>query len=133
MTVLFPKTYQVIRRSAGSYVDGVWTPATESAAQPIELNIQPASVSDYNRLQAMPGGRRITAMVRAFADISAGLKVAGSGLNDSGYPGDIVIYKSKRWLVVGQSESDSLNDPDTSHMRYLLVLEVEHGADEITA
>lgn len=129
MGVLFPKAYQVIRRGVGSYINGVWTPAPEEAPGPLLANIHPASSADYERAQATLAGRRITAMKRCFTDIGANLRVAGS----DGYPGDIILYNGQRWLVIGSAEWNTLNDPDTSHFRYIITLEVEHGDGEVTA
>jgi hypothetical protein len=129
MAVFFPRIYQVIRRNPGAYVNGVWTPATDTASVDMPMNIQPASSSDYERVQAVASGRRVTAMMRAFAPIDADLKVAGT--ND--YPGDIVIYGDRRWLVIGSSRWDVLADPELDHIRYMLALEAEHAPGEVTA
>lgn len=125
MPVLFPSLYQLIRREKGGYVDGVWTPAIELDVEDIALDIQPANDFDYARVQAISAGRRVTAMVTATAALDAGLHVAGS----RGYPGDIVIYNDERWIVIGSARFDSLGG-DTGHCRYLMTLEIEHGAGE---
>lgn len=129
MAVLFPKSYQVIRRGVGSYINGVWTPAPEEGSETLLANIHPASSADYERAQATLAGRRITAMKRCFTNIGANLRVAGG----DGYPGDIVIYQGQRWLVIGSADWNSLGDADTSHMRYILALEAERGDGEVTA
>lgn len=129
MAVLFPKIYKVIRRNNGAYIDGVWTPGVESKPEDIYLNIQPASIQDYQRTQAIFAGRRVSAMYRAFADIDAGLTVAG----EDGHPGDIVIYNNERHLVIGKAIWNTLNSPITSHVRYMLVMESEHEAGEVAA
>lgn len=129
MSVFFPKVYQVIRRNPGSYVNGVWTPAGESQPLNIAINIQPASATDYDRLQAMSSGRRVTAMMRVYADLDANLNVAGS--ND--HPGDIIIYNDQRWLVIGSTRWDVFGNSDTGHMRYMITLEAEHSAGEVMA
>lgn len=129
MAVHFPKVHAVIRRTVGGYVNGIWTPAAESAQEPFVCNIQPASAGDYTRAQAVSSGRRVTAMMRLYAPVDASLKVAG----DNGHPGDIVIYGGERWLVIGSARWDVMNDPDVSHMRYMIALEAEQGPGEVMA
>ncbi len=125
MGVLFPKSHQVIRRNSGSFVNGEWRLPIEPGAEALAMNIQPANNTDYTRLQAVAPGRRLSSMLTAFADLDAGLRVAGDG-----HPGDVVIYNGRRWLVVGESRWDSFEDPDTSHIVYMLALEAEHTAGE---
>lgn len=126
MAVMFSKIHKVIRRSGGGYVNGIWVPALESSPEDMVLHIQPASDSDYLRVQTTSGGRRVTAMVTVTADIDAGLHVAG----DDDYPGDIVIYNGRRWIVIGSARFDSLVNSSTNHMRYMATLEAEHAANE---
>lgn len=125
MGVLFPKAHSVIRRNAGSYVNGEWRLAGENGAETLPLNIQPPGNSDYTRLQAVAPGRRLSSMLIAYAGLDAGLKVAGDG-----HPGDVVLYNGRRWLVIGESRWDSFDDPDTSHLVYMLALEAEHSVGE---
>jgi hypothetical protein len=129
MSVLFRRTHKLIRRLPGSYTNGIWTPHVELEQEDIALNIQPAGESDYMRTQAILGGRRVTAMMTAFADLEAGLHVAGDG----DWPGDIIIYNSQRWLVIGSARFDSIGNSITNHMRFLLTLEAEHAAAEAMA
>lgn len=129
MAVLFPKTYAVIRRGQGSYIDGVWNPASEGAAEILLANIQPATAGDYMRAQSIASGRRVNAMMRCITNLDANLRVAG----DQGYPGDIVIYDDRRWLVIGSAKWNSLDSGDTSHARFMLALEAEAGAGEVMA
>lgn len=125
MGVLFPKAFQVIRRSQGTRINGEWTLALEPGAEMLPMNIQPAGSSDYTRLQAVAPGRRLSSMLTAYADLDAALRVAGDD-----HPGDVVIYNDRRWLVIGESRWDSLDDPDTSHIVYMLTLEAEHASGE---
>lgn len=125
MGVLFPKAHQVIRRSPGSFVNGEWRLPFEPGVETLAMNIQPPNNIDYTRLQAVAPGRRLSSMLTAFADLGAGLRVAGDG-----HPGDVVIYNGSRWLVIGESRWDSFDDPDTSHIVYALALEAEHSAGE---
>lgn len=129
MAVLFPKTYSVIRRGKGSYINGVWTPSGEAAAEVLLANIQPASAGDYMRAQSIASGRHVNAMMRCFTALDAGLRVAG----EEGFPGDVVLYADRRWLVIGSSRWDSLDGGDTAHCRYMLALEAEAGAGEVMA
>lgn len=127
MAVMFPRLTQVIRREPGQYVDGNWIPPGEVELSEIPLSIQPASQSDYMRTQATLSGRRVTAMMRVYANLDANLRVAG--YNE--HPGDLVIYNGDRWLVIGSTRWDALNDADTSHCRYMIVLESEHAKGEV--
>lgn len=128
MGVFFARSYEVIRRNPGQYVDGVWTPAFDAQAIELPMNIQPASENDYIRVQAVASGRRVTAMMRAFTNLDAELKVAGDN-----HPGDIVLYNGQRWLVIGSARRDVLGDAESSHMRFMLALEAEHAAGEVMA
>lgn len=125
MGVLFPKAHQVIRRNPGTRINGEWTLAMEPGAETLAMNIQPPNNTDYTRLQAVAPGRRLSSMLTAFADLDAGLRVAGDG-----HPGDVVIYNGRRWLVIGESRWDSFDDADTSHLVYFLALEAEHSSGE---
>jgi len=129
MAVHFPKLYYYIRRTEAGFTGGRQNPPTQS--QPIQLyaNIQPASQSDYLRLEASGAGRRIASMLRCFTDLEVDLKVAGE---QAGYPGDLVVVRNKQYLVIGCSRYDSLDDADTGHARYLLAREVEHASGEVT-
>lgn len=129
MAVLFRRIHRLIRRLPGSYVNGIWVPSVELPPQDIALNIQPADDRDYARTQAILSGRRVTAMVTATADLNANLNVAG----DADWPGDIIIYNNRRWLVIGSATFDAIENSITNHMRYLLTLEAEHAAAEETA
>lgn len=129
MVVFFRRIHKVIRRIPGEYINGIWNSATELPEEDIALNIQPASDSDYSRTEAILSGRRVTAMMTATSDIDADLKVAGDG----DFPGDIIIYRNKRWLVIGSAPFDSLLGSITNHYRYMITLEAEHAAAEETA
>lgn len=129
MSVMFRRIHKLIRRSPGTYVNGIWVPAFEAGEEDIALNIQPATDYDYTRTQAILAGRRVTAMCTATADLNAGIHVAGDG----DWPGDIIIYNGRRWLVIGSAVFDAIPNSITNHLRYLLTLEAEHAAAEITA
>jgi hypothetical protein len=129
MSVMFRRIHKLIRRLPGSYVNGIWQPHLELEQEDIALNIQPATDYDYTRTQAILAGRRVTAMMTATADLEANLHVSGDG----DWPGDIIIYNGRRWLVIGSARFDSIPGSITNHMRYLITLEAEHAAAEITA
>ena len=129
MGVLFKKLYKAIRRVPGEYVNGIWRPHIELAQEDIFLDIQPANDFDYQRTQAILGGRRVTAMMTVTADLDANLHVAGDG----DWPGDIIIYNDRRWIVIGSARFDSIPNSISNHMRYLITLEAEHAAAEATA
>jgi hypothetical protein len=126
--MLFARPTQVIHRTGGAYVNGVWTAPLEPAPVTVALLIQPAMRGDVERMEATASGRRTNNMVRAYADVDVELGVAGNG-----HPGDIVLYDNTRWLVVGAARWDVLGDPDTSHRRYLLAEEAERAAGEVMA
>ena len=126
MAVLFPKTYYCFRRGKGMYVNGEWIPPTNPAPEPIDLNIQPASETDYARLQSMPQGRRVTEMKIAIGGVHSNLHIAG----EDGWPGDVIAHENANWLVIGRTKFDSLDGKDTAHCRYLLAKEIEYGTGE---
>ena len=128
MAILFGRAIPVIRRQPGAYVAGVWTAPIEPATVFLTLNIQPVGMSDFERLQALPEGRRGNAMMKAMGNLDANLQVAGDN-----HPGDIVFYDNARWLVIGESRWDTLGDADTSHITYLMAQEIEKGVGEAGA
>ena len=71
----------VYRRAPGAYVAGRWH-AGESVRDTIMATVQPAQLSDYDRMEALPEGRRVEALVRVYTD--AKMEVAGSGPEASG-------------------------------------------------
>lgn len=129
MSVMFRRIHKLIRRLPGQYTNGIWVPHIELGEEDIALNIQPATDYDYTRTQAILGGRRVTAMMTATSDLDANIHVAGDG----NWPGDIIIYNNSRWLAIGSARFDAIPNSITNHMRYLLTLEAEHAAAEITA
>ncbi len=130
MAVQFPKLYYYIRRTETGFIGAKQGVPSESQPIPLMANIHPASSGDYQRLEATSAGRRMDGMLRCFTDLEVDLKVAGE---TRGYPGDLVVYRNKRYLVAGSTRYDALDSADTGHMRYLLIREVEHSENEITA
>lgn len=124
---LFPRPYGLIRRGSGAYVDGIWTPAPEPGQATVLADVQPASTADYQRLEAMPGGRRTTNLLRLYCDIQ--LAVAG----DADHPGDLILIDGTRYLVIGRMDRHVLGLQGVSHWRYLLVPEIETVPGEVTA
>lgn len=116
----FRRPVTVKRRAAGQWVAGRWVDGGDAPAQTIMASVQPATLSDYDTLQALPEGRRIEAMVRVYTD--AVLDVAGA--DDSN--GDRIAWphgpRPGDYLVRGVSAWQSGVIP---HYRYLAVLEVE--------
>lgn len=128
MAVHFPKQHYYLRRTESGFTDGRQNPPTVSAPIPFMANIQPASMSDYQRLEANAEGRRLAGVLRCYTDLEVDLKVAGE---NKGYPGDLVVYNSKRYLVIAVTRYDALEDVDTSHARYLLTPEIENSTGEV--
>lgn len=116
----FRRPVQVIRRGEGQWVDGRWVAGGDEAPITIMASVQPATLSDYDTLQALPEGRRVEAMVRIYTD--AVLNVAGA----DGTNGDRVVWphgpRPGKYLVRAVSPWQS---GVISHYRYLAVLEVE--------
>lgn len=67
----FRKTQTIKRVTAGSYVDGVWVPGTESTFT-IQASVQPMTGED---MKALPEGRRMSDHVKAYT--SENLQVLG--------------------------------------------------------
>lgn len=116
----FRRPVQVIRRGAGQWVAGRWIDGADGPPHTIMASVQPATLSDYDTLQALPEGRRVEAMVRVYTD--AVLAVAGA--TDTN--GDRIVWphgpRPGNYLVRAVSPWQS---GVISHYRYLAVLEVE--------
>lgn len=124
----FRQPLPVIRRRPGEYVRGVWEPAFEPEPITVELGIQPATAGDYERVQSEPGGRRISALLRAYGPLEPVLSVAGDGNTN----GDLVQYDGRYWLVIGKHPRRHLS-ARVRHIRYLLAQEVEHSDGEVVS
>jgi len=121
MATSFRRPLSVIRRTLGTFVQGVYVPAVEPAATGIMATVQPATAADYERMQAEQSGRRLDGLMRIYTDDTltpAGATAAGQ------HPGDIAIIRGERYLVIGQHARDQLGT-SVSHNRYLAVREAE--------
>jgi len=113
----FDKPFPVIARSVGMYVDGVWTVPTEAAPVMVMGNCQPVTATEYDKMKLEDYGRRIEHARKFYT--TAKLNIAGE--NNS--PGDILIYRDKRYIVMGEAIYDALSDL-TNHNRYWLFEEI---------
>src|SRR5690625_4699780 len=107
--MLFRTPQQAYLKQPGHYDQGEWV---EGSLTPdtIQASIQPASQSDYDRMQATLGGRRVESMIRVYSDQS--LTPAGENLTN----GDEIDWMGDRYLVIANSpwQSDVI-----SHYRML--------------
>lgn len=93
----FRSPQTVYKHAAGEYVGGRWVPGAAGAPETIQASIQPATVGDYDTMQATIGGRRIERMIRIYSD--AELTPAGEDWTN----GDEVLWRGSRYLVVAVS------------------------------
>lgn len=113
MPMLGERTWPLITRAAGEWVDGRWVEGQETEST-VQASIQPAKKEDYDQLQAMAEGRRVESAVRVYA--RSRLKVAG----DSASNGDLVVYNGARYLVTAGSDWN-MGMRGVNHYRYLAV------------
>ncbi|ABI62474.1 hypothetical protein [Granulibacter bethesdensis] len=120
MKTSFRQSLTVLREGTGSYVAGRFVPASP-VTQTISATVQPASVSDAEQIQPLPGGQAITALIRIYTDA-----VLGIG-NASGQRGDCVLYTTagdtapRRYRIIARQSWDAGMRVD--HHRYLASLE----------
>ncbi len=112
MPTSFRRPLQVIRRVPGIWVEGMYQPAPEPEPETILATVQPATASDYERLEARPSGRRLNGLHRVYTD--AALTPAG----ETDETGDVVLIRGERHLVIGEHVRDQLGSR-VSHRRYL--------------
>jgi hypothetical protein len=115
----FRKPQTVITRQPGQYVGGRWVDGNENPPTTIMASIQPATASDYDQMQAEPGGRRIECMVRVYT--AARLDVAGEANSN----GAVLLWEGERYLFVAVSPWRSTA---LAHYRYLAALETPDGS-----
>lgn len=87
----FRKSVQVLTESAGSYVQGIFTPGTRSVIT-IQASVQPMSGKD---MVTAPEGRRIDDMIKVYADVE--LKQADTGTNQQP---DLIVWRGYAYEVV---------------------------------
>lgn len=111
------------RRAPGAYVGPTWVPGAITPDE-IMATVQPAQLSDYDMMAALPEGRRVEGMIRVYTD--AVLTVAGETANASG---DLIVWPDgqrgsppRTYEVVARSPWQSRIIP---HFRYLAALNTE--------
>lgn len=106
------------RRAPGAWVDGRWVAGGVLAPETILATVQPAQTADYDRLEALPEGRRVEGMVRVYT--TALLEVAGEDWRSSG---DLLDWRDGQheegYVIIARSPWQSHVIP---HYRYLAAL-----------
>jgi hypothetical protein len=112
--MFFRTEQQFLRRADGRWHNGRWEEGAEEELT-VLATVQPASLSDYDTLQAEVGARRLERVVRIYtAEV---LLVAGAQ-NDSN--GDILVWQGNRYEVIAVSPWRTL----LPHYRYWASLEL---------
>jgi hypothetical protein len=119
----FDKPFSVIKRSVGTYVDGVWTLPDDPAPVTVMGVIQPVRPVEYEATKLDRFGRHVESAKKFYT--KATLNVAGEG----GFPGDIVLYNNKRFIAMGLAVYDTLGG-ETDHKRYWLIEEIDKEIGE---
>lgn len=115
MPVSFTKPYTVHPAPGGAYVKGEWVPGAASAPRTVQLNVQPASDGDYQRVVNGAGGRGAGGALTALANAEL-------------QKGDAVLIDGERWNVVGRQPRAAFGaSAETSHWKYLLALDAVAG------
>ena len=114
MTVSFTSAYQLYRKPAGTYVDGVWTPSATARLEDVLLNVQPPRPEEYQRVDAQTGGQGSKGILAALGDERLEY-------------GDVVVIDGERWQVVGREHRDAFGMSETTHYKTLLTREVAPG------
>lgn len=86
----FRKPFDVLRESAGSYVNGVYIAGVKSVIS-IQASVQPATEQD---LITAPEGRRISDMVKVYTDAS--LQEGGEGTS---LQPDLIVWRGYAYEV----------------------------------
>ena len=109
------------RRAPGAYAGPVWVPGALGSPETVLATVQPATLSDYDRMSSLLEGRRVGGLVRVYTD--AILTVAGERSTASG---DVVVWpeglRDSDYEVVARSVWQSRIIP---HYRYLAALFTE--------
>jgi hypothetical protein len=90
--ILFPKTYEAIRR-VGGRVNGVWKDSAETTIT-FEGNCQPTSGRD---LDPQLVGRHQSGLIKAWSHTK--LEVSEEGTN---HRGDLILWEGSQWEVIQQ-------------------------------
>ena len=130
-TTSFRKPFTVMRASSGAYnTSGAFVPSAETALQ-ISATIQPATINDYDILQAELGGERYKRMIRVYTD--AFLVVADPRADSTGYEpvADIIVYPLSPDSGAGRyrvTQVAAWQSGVISHYRYIAVDTLEGEA-----
>lgn len=109
---------QIRRRAPGAYVAGRWVAGALGMPEFIMATVQPAQLSDYDQMQALPEGRRVDGMVRVYTD--AMLQFSAEAPDASGDALDWPAGQLDRpYLFVARSPWQS---NVISHYRYLAAI-----------
>ena len=119
----FRKPFTALRRGKAEFVKGEATLPTETA-ETIMASVQPSAQGDDGRVVQGIAGRETTDVFRIYTN--ADLRTMG---DDEGYPGDILMFKGKRLLLVGKRDHNMMGS-EVSHFRYLAIEEIEKGEGE---
>lgn len=116
MSLRYP--VQIRRRAPGAWVAGRWVPGALGSPETIMATVQPAQLSDYDEMQALPEGRRTDGMVRVYTDV-----VIGYSAEDPTASGDALDWPTgqldRPYLFVARSVWQSRVIP---HYRYLAAI-----------
>lgn len=125
MITRFAKLYEFISRSPGTYVNGVWSPGTETSSMRL-LDIQPMTNTTSQMLQALPEGRRTMETRIVYSNFEDAVFLPNPS---NGTPGDLVKIGGDRWLFVSSAAFSSIGGV-TTHGAYLIQREIEKGPGE---
>lgn len=123
MATSFRRPHQFLRNRSGIWVQGEWVPAADPAPVDVMATVQPASSSDYDRVEALQGGERPDALLRVYTDER--MRIRGAGPADLG---DILLYDGRRWLLIGEALRGVLRTR-VSHNRYLATPELPAASE----
>lgn len=127
ITTSFRKPFTVMRAGTGAFVNGIWTPQSEAAVT-IQATIQPAILTDYDRIQSAFAGERLGRVIRIYTSEVLNVADPRANANGAGVVADVIIYQlapdvgSGRFRVIDVSTWQSGVLP---HYRYLAVAEPE--------
>lgn len=116
----YPVTVE--RRTPGHWNGPAWVPGALAVPTSILATVQPAVLSDYDQMAALPEGRRVEGMIRIYTDEV--LQVAGE---NSDADGDLITWPDgqrggRKYEIVARSPWQSKIIP---HYRYLAALMTE--------
>lgn len=97
------KPLQIQRRAAGAWTAGRWVPGALGAPETILASVQPATLSDYDKMEPLLEGRRVESIQRVYTDIEMA-------------QADVVLWRGAEYEVVDVSPWQS---GIISHFRYL--------------